>query len=336
MTITVQTPRNTYIADGVQDTFSFDFRILENSDLRVLVDSVLQQESVHYNLTNITELGGNVVFIVIPVLNAEVSLVRSTSESQQVVYTPFDPFPAKTHEAALDKLTMLIQELFLATGDIQPGQGLPLDPTGIFWDSGSKQIRNTSNPVNGQDVATKEYVDLGDAGAGNGFDPSADETITGSWTFDNIILGIASGNLVPADLNDYTRRNIAETITALWLVNDGAGSARKIAARNPRERAVIVNDVPTQADEGAILRVTGPISNITLEQLEAQTTFTIFAKQSGYSLLAGAGVNINLYDGLGLTPPIGDRLILRASAVQVQYESPTEVTIYGTGIGVAI
>ncbi len=330
MTVPVQIPQNSYTADGINDTFAFTFRILENNDLSVFVDSVLQVDGSNYDLANVTDAGGDVVFQAgsIPVLNAIVSLTRFTDKDQQTVYNPFDPFPAKTHERGLDKLTMLIQELEQEITSAT-GAGLPIDPTGVFWDALSKRIQNLQTPALATDAANKSYVD---SVVGGGVDPSANVTVTGLWTFTQVINGLTTGNLILADLDPYTARIIAEVITGAWTFADGAGSQRKVGARNPRERSITVDDTPTQADEGAILRVNAAITSITLEQLEAQTTFTILADVSGYNLVEGAGVTFKLFDGKDLAPPTGDQVIKRASSIQVIYESATEVSIYGNGV----
>jgi len=329
MTIPVQIPRNTYTADGVNDTFSFTFRILNNADLAVKVDGILQAEGVNYDVVNVTPLGGDIVFQAgsIPVLNSSVSIERDTSLDQNTDYVAGDPFPAETHEIALDKLTMIVQELSNVLQAVS-GTGLPLDPTGVFWDALSRRIQNLPAPALATDAANKSYVD---SLVGTGVDADNNETITGLWTFTQVINGLTTGNLILADLAPYTARIVAEAITGAWTFADGAGSQRKVAARNPRERLVISDDIPTQFDEGAILRVTGAITTITLEQLEPQTTFTVLADATGYTMVEGAGVTFKLFDGKGLAPPTGDQVIKRASSTQVIYESATEVTLYGNG-----
>ena len=259
-------------------------------------------------------------------MNASIVIIRNTDETQEVVYTPFDPFPAKTHEGALDKLTMLIQEsraLALVAG------GLPLDPTGTFWEAGARQLKNLLSPTDASDAATKAYAD---AIVGGGFDPTQDQIISGLWTFTQIINGITLGNLIEDDLLPYTQKAVAEVIVNQWTFPDGAGSQRKVGARNPRERSVIANDIPSQSDEGIILRIEAPIATITLGQLEAQTMFEILAEASGYVLTEGSGVTISHFDGIGGAQPVGNKTIARSSAVQITYKTPTEVSIYGNGI----
>lgn len=112
MTIPIQIPKNEYIGNGVQDTFAYTFSILANEDITVTVDGILQVLATDYNLSNQTENGGDIVFVggSIPADTLPIIILRETPQDQDVVYTPYDPFPAKTHEGALDKITMLIQE----------------------------------------------------------------------------------------------------------------------------------------------------------------------------------------------------------------------------------
>ena len=110
MTLELQTPVVGYIGNGVQTIFPFVFTIQFETDLVVTVDGVLQTDGVEYNLANVTEAGGDVVFVVAPIVLAGVVVSRETPLDQQVDYQPFAKFPADTHEFALDKLTAILQE----------------------------------------------------------------------------------------------------------------------------------------------------------------------------------------------------------------------------------
>jgi hypothetical protein len=111
MTVTSITNNVSYIADGVTLVFVYPFRIVTSPSLRVYVDDVLQDVGA-YTVAGVNEPGGgSVTFLVAPLLDAVVFLVRLTSPTQEVDYRPFDPFPAETHEQALDKLTLLVQDL---------------------------------------------------------------------------------------------------------------------------------------------------------------------------------------------------------------------------------
>jgi hypothetical protein len=121
VTVTAQDPAIQYVGDGIQDTFSFSFRILQNSDLRVFVDDVEKVEISDYTIDNLTVAGGDVVFIVPPPDQSSVSILRATAKTQQIDLEPFTEFPANTMELGYDKLTMITQELesrFIL--DVQP------------------------------------------------------------------------------------------------------------------------------------------------------------------------------------------------------------------------
>lgn len=119
MTTNTNIPYEDLTADGVLTDFPFTFPIVENEDLLVLVDNndglllVLQLEFSAYNIENLTDEGGDIVFQsnFIPTSNARVLILRQTTITQNVDYTLFNAFPAEIHEFNLDKITYILQEL---------------------------------------------------------------------------------------------------------------------------------------------------------------------------------------------------------------------------------
>jgi len=70
-----------------------------------------QTLTTDYTVTNAgNDLGGNVVFNTAPADGNTVFIRRSLPITQLTDYVENDPFPAESHEDALDKLTMLIQQ----------------------------------------------------------------------------------------------------------------------------------------------------------------------------------------------------------------------------------
>ena len=147
MTINAQTPNNSYVGDGINDTFAYTFRILEDDDIIVTVDDVLQVLATDYTLQNQLENSGDVVFEAgsIPGDTLVIEFVRETDRDQNTVYTPFDSFPAKSHEGALDKLTMITQETKAVgegnTGDLDDH----IADTDIHFDEASIDHANIQN-----------------------------------------------------------------------------------------------------------------------------------------------------------------------------------------------
>jgi hypothetical protein len=125
MTITTQTLRNDYTANGVNTSFAFTFPIFYESNatpkfsLEVILTDIsgvetIKTETVDYTITYTTiENGiisqGNVVFNVAPTNQYKVTLLRKVNLTQNSEFTASgtDKFNGATLEASLDKLTLL-------------------------------------------------------------------------------------------------------------------------------------------------------------------------------------------------------------------------------------
>ena len=106
-----------YAGDDAETTFPYTFRILDETDMNVVltdedgVDTSLTL-TTHFTVTGVgEETGGNVEMVTPPATGEQLTLYRVTPQTQQTEYESNSPFPAETHETALDKLTMEVQEL---------------------------------------------------------------------------------------------------------------------------------------------------------------------------------------------------------------------------------
>jgi hypothetical protein len=118
--VTVSTTLNriSSAADGVLLSFPYTFEIFKNTDLQVydIVTATgvatLKTLTVDYTVTGVgSPTGGNVLFVVAPLAAHTVLIVRVLTEDQQSALPANDKFPSTTVETALDKLTMLTQQL---------------------------------------------------------------------------------------------------------------------------------------------------------------------------------------------------------------------------------
>jgi len=98
-----------YTADGVQTVYSFPYAIISTDHLTVSVAGAVVTGYTAALNTN-PDTGLVVTFTSAPTANATVLLSRGTPIDQLVDYTPGDSFNAETHENALDKLTLILQE----------------------------------------------------------------------------------------------------------------------------------------------------------------------------------------------------------------------------------
>lgn len=116
MTVTSTTSRVSYTGNGATTTFSVPFYFLANSHLLVQVIDTYGVVSTLVLNTNYTvtgagvSSGGSITCTTAPAYGSTVVITRNVPATQETDYQANDPFPAATHEAALDKLTMLVQQ----------------------------------------------------------------------------------------------------------------------------------------------------------------------------------------------------------------------------------
>jgi len=117
MTVSSTTKRNSYTGNGSTTTFAYSFKIFDDDDITVILRTTatgtetVQTKTTHYSVTGVgSASGGNVVFGSAPTSAQTVVLLRQTAQTQATDYTPNDPFPAASHEDALDKLTLMAQD----------------------------------------------------------------------------------------------------------------------------------------------------------------------------------------------------------------------------------
>jgi len=117
MTVSTTESRIGYNGNGATTVFAFPYRFLTNTDLVVTLvqadtTQVVQTLNTDYTVTGAgDDAGGTVTMVVPPATGQQLILVRDVPLTQETDYISGDPFPAETHERALDKLTMISQRL---------------------------------------------------------------------------------------------------------------------------------------------------------------------------------------------------------------------------------
>ena len=119
MTVSSLTTKNSYSGNASTSAFSYTFKIFDDDDVTVIIrtDSTgtetVKTKTTHYTVSGVgSSSGGTITFTSgnIPASGETVLLLRNTPLTQATDYTPNDPFPAATHEDALDKLTLISQD----------------------------------------------------------------------------------------------------------------------------------------------------------------------------------------------------------------------------------
>ena len=123
MTVAALPSRITYLENGVSLAFAVPFRFLAGvlSVSRTLPSgSVLQlKEGVDFTVTGGETDAGGTLTLVSSVPGAKLYIRRATPRSQPVDYAVGDRFPAESHEGALDRGTMISQELGDQLADVE-------------------------------------------------------------------------------------------------------------------------------------------------------------------------------------------------------------------------
>lgn len=119
MTVAVAQTRVSYNGNGVTTVFNYGYKFFDSADLLVYVVEIadtsnfeLLELGADYSVTGAgAPTGGDVTLSVAPATGFKVVIINDPAAVQPVHYEEGDAFPAASHEAALDRLTKLIQRI---------------------------------------------------------------------------------------------------------------------------------------------------------------------------------------------------------------------------------
>ena len=123
-----------YVPNGGTTSFAFPYPYLSQTDLLVTLYTAgvpaVKTLGVDYTCssTGVSPAGGNVIFGGAPAAATLLVIQRNVPITQPQTYTPNSAFPASATEQALDRLTMICQQLLVAIQAITPtlfGNGAP-------------------------------------------------------------------------------------------------------------------------------------------------------------------------------------------------------------------
>lgn len=117
MTLSTTATRVAYAGDGTTTAFPIPFTFFDADELEVIERTAATRAeiprslSADYNVAGGNGAPGTVTAAVAPPAGVTWTIRRLTRRSQLTDYTANDPFPAETHERALDRLQAQMQEI---------------------------------------------------------------------------------------------------------------------------------------------------------------------------------------------------------------------------------
>ena len=242
MTVSSTTTQNSYSGNGSTTEFAITFKYLAKGDISVtLIDDATGAETTWVETTNYTLTApgetGTLTALVAPASGETLVINRQMAATQVVDYVENDPFPADTHEEALDRLTMLIQQLgkeiaggggVIEVNAVRPADTVTDDPNVTF--SGNAAAR--ANRFLGFD-SLGDITILQEIGTYRGTDAT---TTTQDYVERDLVKDSSNNNiyLCTADSSSGTLL----TNTSYWaLIVDAASATASAAAAAASESA---------------------------------------------------------------------------------------------------
>ena len=120
MTVSTTIIKSSHNGNGSTTTFAYAFKILQDSDLVVIIRNnstgteTTKTLTTHYTVSGAGDAsGGSITFTSgnIPASGETVVIRRNVPQTQVIDYIANDPFPAESHEEGLDRATMIAQQV---------------------------------------------------------------------------------------------------------------------------------------------------------------------------------------------------------------------------------
>lgn len=256
MTINTDLSRAQYTGNGVTTAFTFASRVLADSHLRAIrtitatgatTELILNSGGADgFSVAGVGGVSCTVNVITAPTASQTLTIIRSIPFTQTADYVPNDPFPAETHEDALDKLTMIDQQQadeigrslkFPETSATSLVGLLPQTPTAdaaLVWDGTTGSVKNgptTIDITNAAANATAAAASAASAAASaSAAAPNANFTATTSGTNTYTCNTGATSRVVGQRyVIDFATANTNTTVT----LNDNGLGAANIRYRTP-------------------------------------------------------------------------------------------------------
>jgi hypothetical protein len=249
MTVSSQITRADYQGNNVTTQFTVPFYFLDPTHLKVLrTDNSVSPPSVttlvlnsDYSVAGAGEQGGGTVTATVaPTGTQVITILRSVPFTQLIHYVPNSPFPAASHEQALDQLTMEVQETeeqisrTIAIPINEVGQNVVLPPASVR--AGHAFVFDS---LGGPGISTTPFIDSATVLA-EAHNDAAAQISAATPGIESAAVGIANANAASmiAGIQTPTFQSFAPTV----LLNGAdftAGTSTSVTIPAPTSGRVI-------------------------------------------------------------------------------------------------
>lgn len=129
MTIETQGNKRSWTGDGSTTVYAYPYPFITKEDIEVYLDGVLQSDGYSIQTLSSYNNGANIIFDSAPEDGVIVLIRRNIEITQEVSYPENGEFPAKSHEGALDKLTLILLDNDSEAVKLPPSVTESFDPT---------------------------------------------------------------------------------------------------------------------------------------------------------------------------------------------------------------
>jgi hypothetical protein len=337
MTVPSSTSSVTYTTDGFSTIYPIPFRFLEASHILVTTRAGDGPEVVEVGTYTVAGAGnpsgGTVTFSPVKPAGITVVISRNVPLTQEADYVDNDPFPAESHEDALDKLTMIAQQikeqgdrslrLPITAGAVSTQLPTPAASNLLGWDASLSGIRNFTPQEIATAVAFSNWRhDRFTANPGQtAFTLAADPGAIG-----NLDVSINGVTQVPID--DYTLSGTTLTLTAPMT-----GGERVLARYGTAAGATDANGMTWQpAGVGAVQRTVQGKLRETVSVLDFGAVGDGVSNDAAALVLAIGSGNRRVIFPAGRTYRIDGTTTITQSDVEIVADGAT--IILGSGVTV--
>lgn len=261
MTVSAVATKVIFTGAGTTGPFAFKFPVFETSHIVVTKQEIatgtetVLTETTDYTVALDPVVGGTVTLVTAITSSYKLIIQRIVPLTQETNYVENDPFPAESHEEALDKLTMITQQLKEEIDRTVQMPATVSDPIEMPVPEAGKYLRG----VSATEVAWQELV-ITETEYPAAFSTGLDADLPTSPSLGDIYFASDTGKLYVCkvggswthyivDINSYTGKT---TLTGndIFLIEDSAASNAKKKVTFTNLLASITNLTKVKASSG--------------------------------------------------------------------------------------